>query len=59
MITLSWISNEANKWNTFVANRWQKYIASHKRIHGITLDLKGIPLSRGINSEKIELMKLW
>jgi len=58
MITLSWISNEANKWNTFVTNRVAE-------IHRITQknswcyirseENPADPLSRGINPEKMEL----
>jgi len=62
MITLSWISSEANKWNTFVANRMTK-------IHRITNkdswcyirseENPAHPLSRGMNPKKLELIRLW
>lgn len=61
MIALSWISNEANKWHTFVANR----VAEINRItngapwyHVKSEDNPADPLSRGISLEKMESMKL-
>jgi len=55
MITLSWISSEANKWNTFVANKMteiHRIINKDFWCYVRSEENSADPLSRGINPQK-------